>query len=150
MRRGRDERRGTRGERRTARRTSLGRGFSIVCALLLVTTPLLAADHSLPLVEERVDAIALIHTAESESVRVVFIRHGRILAERWLSDEMRWLHLSDDPGSFALAWTDFGVAERVVRFQTVSILVFERDPLADDGGPWWGWNRRMTDLKAPP
>jgi len=109
-----------------------------------------ADEFSLPLVEERVDGVVLVHAADSDSVRVVFLRNGKIVADRWLSDEMRWLTLPDDPGGFALAWSDCGIAERVVRFRAIAVLVFDHDPLADDGGPWWGWNRRMTDLKPPP
>lgn len=121
----------------------------LLCAWSLTAT-VRADGFALPLVEERVDVVALVHSADCESVRVVFLRNGRIVADRWLSDEMRWLALSDDPAGFALSWSDCGIAERVVRFRAIAVLVFDRDPLADDGGPWWGWNRRMTDLKPPP
>jgi hypothetical protein len=114
-----------------------------------------AGDFPSPLVSERYDELWVVHELATEQRnwevhRVYFIRKGRVIADRILTEDMLW---SSQEGDFVLFWNDYGSCHRLIRTKHVREMTVEQPGAYDSRGeaaPWWGMNRRMTDLEAPP
>lgn len=126
---------------------------ALVLALAL-SAPSAAGELS-PLVAERYDALLVVHELASEQRnwevhRVYFIRGGRIIADRILTEDMLW---STDGRDIVLFWNDYGSCHRLIRTNVVCEISVQPAGEYDSRGeamPWWGMGRRMTDLEAPP
>lgn len=133
----------------------MNRWFLAAVLALCLGPSLSAAETPSPLVVERYDALMVVHELASEQRnwevhRVYFLRKGRVIADRILTEDMLW---SMDGADFVLFWNDYGSCHRLVRCGRVRELSIEQDGDYDSRGevaPWWGMGRRMTDLEAPP
>lgn len=113
-----------------------------------------ASEVPSPLVTERYDELWVVHELATdqrnwEVHRVYFIRKGRVIADRILTEDMLW---SNQEGDFVLFWNDYGSCHRLVRTKNVREMTVEHESDYDSRGeavPWWGMGRRMTDLEAP-
>lgn len=127
----------------------------ILLATLAALTLRAAAEAPSPLVVERYDAMIVVHELASEQRnweihRVYFIRDGKIIADRILTEDM--LPSTDGP-DFVLFWNDYGSCHRLVRSRVHIEFTVEQSTDFDSRGeavPWWGMFRRMTDLAPPP
>ena len=128
----------------------------VTLALLCATTTTTMAqnlctapqeDPGLPLIQEEVDEICVIQTADSDHCRVVFFRGESVLATRLVVDEMIW---TCRDGQYVLIWQDYWTAERVISSKNFSVWQLDEDPTQQgQNGPWWCMFRNMRDLKAP-
>lgn len=113
-----------------------------------------AAGNQFVLVEERYSALVITHELASpyrnwEVHRVFFVRGTKVIADRVLTEDML---LSAERGEFVLFWNDYGSCHRLVR-SPVLLEVTIKPPDREEKGdaiPWWGMQRRMTDLAPPP
>ena len=99
-----------------------------------------------PVVIEHYDEIMLA-TPENPhySIQVWFIRDGRVIAARHLSDEMLFVGSGD---GFSLSFHDYWRCDRYI---TCGKLSIQPTVLMDEGSmEWWAGARVMTDLKEPP
>lgn len=104
-------------------------------------------EPSLPLVYEQVDQIWFVTLPSSEHTTVVFIKNSKVLATRYHNDEMLLVAVGCN---WQLVFRDYWQCERVVECSEVRSAVLSPLQPADDGQPWFGQGRIMTDLRAPP
>lgn len=124
---------------------------AVLALALLTQIPILSSDYESdapPLVEETYDSLWIIHEINEryEITRVYFIRDGKALAERLVTDEMS---VQIDGINFRLEWVDYWQATRVVSAPCIHERYVETEAAENDTGPWWAMGRRMTDLAAP-
>lgn len=105
---------------------------------------LLCCDEPKPTVVEAYDTVAIVHAEQYDSQRVFFIRAGKVIADRFLADDM---HVTAQGPEFVLEWED-RTCHRRIHFRAVILTHISHH--ADDSGEWWAQQRRMTDLKEPP
>lgn len=127
---------------------------SLFIAIILLCALNAFAGEGLPLIEEEVDEILVISVYKEKENgdtehchdRIIFFRHGSVLATRQLVDDMIWT--VNGSGEFILQWQDYWTAERRVTTKNFSASY---EPYVDtgDGGPWWDMRRNMRDLKQP-
>jgi len=129
-------------------------GLSMMVSPMVFSTAE-ANDTLSPLVKESYDELMIVHELATdqrnwEVHRVYFVRKGRVIADRILTEDMNWSTNSN--GEFQLFWNDYGSCHRLVTTKLVSEQTVEHDSDYDTRGeavPWWGMGRRMTDLEAP-
>lgn len=127
--------------------------FSLAFALLLaLAAPSWADERGLPLVVEHYDDLIILVEYEPDQSpayencttrRVVFARGNRLVASRYLSEDMLW-HFCHEP---YLEWSDHD-CHRIVRYERLGVVIRPRGQ--EESMTWFDWRVPMTDLQAPP